>query len=101
MKTKKKEMITVEVKKEIIEKYERGIQVADVASHWIGFWLKWHEKIPVGQQVTLIPLLLNNKPFSSSNLYRLPHCTGTTMYIYHVQGLEYFVLIIHSAYMNK
>jgi hypothetical protein len=52
---KKKEMITVEVKKEIIEKYERGIRVADIASHWIGFWLKWHEKIPVSQQVTLIP----------------------------------------------
>ena len=63
-------------------------------SHWIGFWLKWHEKIPVSQQVTVIPLLLNNKPFSSSNLYRLPHCTGTAMYIYYVQGLEYFVLII-------
>jgi len=29
-----------------------------------------------------------------SNLYRLPHCTGTAMYIYYVQGLEYFVLII-------
>ena len=63
-------------------------------SHWIGFWLKWHEKIPVSQQVTVIPLLLNNKPFSSSNLYRLPQCTGTAMYIYYVQGLEYFVLLI-------
>jgi hypothetical protein len=40
------------------------------------------------------PLLLNNKTFSSSNLYRLPHCTGTAMYIYCVQGPEYFVLII-------
>jgi transposase len=28
---KKKEMITVEIKKEIIEKYERGIRVADIA----------------------------------------------------------------------
>jgi Mor family transcriptional regulator len=28
---KKKGIITVEVKKEIIEKYERGIQVADIA----------------------------------------------------------------------
>jgi hypothetical protein len=58
------------------------------------FWLKWHKKIPVSQQVTVIPLLLNNKPFSSSNFYRLPHCTVTAMYIYYVQGLEYFVLII-------
>jgi hypothetical protein len=48
----------------------------------------------VSQQVTVIPLLLNNKPFSSSNLYRLPHCTGTAMCIYYVQGPEYFVLII-------
>jgi hypothetical protein len=65
-------------------------------SHWIGFWFKWHEEIPVSQQVTVIPLPLNNKPFSSSDLYRLPHCTGTAMYeyIYYVQGLEYFVLII-------
>jgi hypothetical protein len=49
-----------------------------------GFWLKWHEKVPVSQQVTVIPLLLNNKPFSSSNLYRIPHCTGIAMYIYYV-----------------
>ena len=28
---KKKEMITVEVKKEIIEKYERGVRVAEIA----------------------------------------------------------------------
>jgi hypothetical protein len=48
----------------------------------------------VSQQVTVIPLLLNSKPFSSSNLYRLPHCTGTAMYIYYVQDLEYFVLVI-------
>jgi hypothetical protein len=38
----------------------------------------------VSQQVTVIPLLLNSKPFSSSSLYRLPHCTGTAMYIYYV-----------------
>jgi hypothetical protein len=29
---KKKEMITVEVKKEIIEKYKRGIRVADIVT---------------------------------------------------------------------
>jgi hypothetical protein len=86
---KKKAMIMVEVKKEIIEKYEHGIR------HWIGFWLKWHKRIPVSQQVTMIPLLLNDKPFSSSNLYRLPHCTGTAMYIYyvHVQVHVLFICI--------
>jgi hypothetical protein len=58
------------------------------------FLVKVARKGSSEQQVTVIPLLQNNKPFSSSNLDRLPHCTGTAMYIYYVQGLEYFVLII-------